>query len=242
MEYLIWLVIGLCIGVFIAILSKNEKTADSVRMFTEEDYLENRYNDLRRRLRWKKNALKSKLRAKLPFLFTLVLCFGVITVPVKTEAADMRSVICEHVSCYNEIPEQCAWITDAILYASSVYQVDPYLIAATMQVESGYNFDIYSPVGAIGLMQLMPGTAAALGVDPYNPLENILGGANCLRIQLDAFADSGKYAVTNAVAAYNAGGAAVREYGGVPPYRETFDYVFAINDAYNHLINLAHYE
>lgn len=54
MEYLIWLVIGLCIGVVIAILSKNEKTAASVRMFTEEDYLENRYNDLRRRLWWKK--------------------------------------------------------------------------------------------------------------------------------------------------------------------------------------------
>ena len=98
-----------------------------------------------------------------------------------------------------------------------------------------------SPVGAIGLMQLMPGTASSIGVDPYDPLGNILGGTIYLRNQLDNFAGWGEYAVTDAVAAYNAGPQAVYDYSGVPPYSETRNYVVSVADAYNNLLYASQY-
>ncbi len=85
-------------------------------------------------------------------------------------------------------------------------------------------------------MQLMPGTASAVGVDPYDPLGNVIGGTSYLRTMLDDFAGCGQYAVTNAVAAYNAGPAAVYSYNGCPPYRETQDYVIKVSNAYNRLL------
>ena len=85
-------------------------------------------------------------------------------------------------------------------------------------------------------MQLMPGTAAMIGVDPYNPLENVLGGASYLRTQIDNFADWGEYAVTDAVAAYNAGSQAVINAGGVPNYRETRQYVINVAANYQRLL------
>ena len=90
-----------------------------------------------------------------------------------------------------------------------------------MEAESDYHLDSFSPVGAIGLMQLMPDTANGIGVNPYDPLQNVIGGTIYLKYQLDNFSGWGEYSVTCAVAAYNTGPQAVREYGGVPPYRET---------------------
>jgi soluble lytic murein transglycosylase-like protein len=99
----------------------------------------------------------------------------------------------------------------------------PDLVRAVVQVESGYNARAVSPKGALGLMQLMPGTAAQLGVgSPFDPEDNIRGGTTYLRQLLDRFNGNEELAL----AAYNAGPTAVEGYGNkVPPYAETRDYV-----------------
>lgn len=112
--------------------------------------------------------------------------------------------------------------------AARKYKVDPKLVAAVAEVESNGNQDAVSSVGAIGVMQLMPDTAASLGVDPYNKQQNIEGGAKYLRQMLDTFGGDTK----KAVAAYNAGPGAVKDYGGVPPYKETQNYVSKVLDIY----------
>ncbi len=135
--------------------------------------------------------------------------------------------------------DEAAWLTDAILYAGDLYGVDPLLLTAVMEAESGFSMSSVSPAGACGYMQLMPGTAASLGVDRYNPLENVLGGASYLRTQMERFAGDGDYGLTEAVAAYNAGGGTIEKYGGVPPYGETISYVGRIGEIYSWLLALA---
>ena len=104
--------------------------------------------------------------------------------------------------------------------------IDPALVRAVAIAESGMNQEEISPVGAIGVMQLMPETAESLGVDPYDEAQNIEGGTRYLRQMLDQFGGN----VKNALAAYNAGPAAVKRYGGIPPYSETQNYVGRIMD------------
>lgn len=154
-------------------------------------------------------------------------------------AADVQSIVYWRVSQYNDEPEMASWITQAIMYASSLYQVDPLLVTAVMQAESQFNINVgYSRAGAVGLMQLMPATAEMIGVNPYDPLENIVGGASYLRTQLDAFSGWGEYGVAYAIAAYNAGGQAVRDCGGCPNNGETYEYVCAVAEAYNGMLAL----
>ncbi len=99
--------------------------------------------------------------------------------------------------------------------------VDEQLIRAVVEAESNFNPRAVSKAGAKGLMQLMDGTARSLGVkDPFDPSANLEGGATFLRSMLDRFGS-----VPLALAAYNAGPAAVERYGGVPPYQETRSYV-----------------
>lgn len=113
-------------------------------------------------------------------------------------------------------------IRQMILKAAKQNNLRPELLEAVVQVESGYNPDALSNKGASGLMQLMPATAQALGVnDPFDPEQNLMGGAKYLRQQLDRFNGDEK----KALAAYNAGPGAVTRYNGIPPYPETQKYV-----------------
>ena len=105
--------------------------------------------------------------------------------------------------------------------AAKQFNIDPALLKALAQAESTWNQDAISPVGAIGIMQLMPDTAASLGVNPYNIDQNIFGGAKYLRQLLDQFGNNEELAI----AAYNAGPDAVKRHGGIPPYGETQNHV-----------------
>lgn len=100
------------------------------------------------------------------------------------------------------------------------------LLGALVRAESGGNPSARSPVGAIGLGQLMPATAQSLGVNPHDPIQNLRGAAMYLSQQLKAFGGD----PVKALAAYNAGPGAVRRYGGIPPYAETQAYVKRVQD------------
>lgn len=105
--------------------------------------------------------------------------------------------------------------------AAARHNVPERLLKAVAKTESDFNPSAVSHAGAVGVMQLMPGTARSLGVsDPYDPRQNIMGGAKYLKENLDRFGD-----VSLALAAYNAGPGAVKKYSGIPPYNETQNYV-----------------
>lgn len=107
--------------------------------------------------------------------------------------------------------------------ASLRHGVPPAIFESLVTQESGWNPKAVSSAGAIGLAQLMPGTARELGVDPWNPAQNIEGGARYLATQYERF---GNWPL--ALAAYNAGPGAVERHGGVPPYKETQKYIRAV--------------
>ena len=128
----------------------------------------------------------------------------------------------------SNLPAANGELSSYISSAAQKYNVDPRLISAVVEAESGGDQSAVSSVGAIGVMQLMPSTAASLGVNPYDEAQNVEGGTKYLRQLLDRFGGD----VRKAVAAYNAGPAAVEAYGGVPPYAETQNYVDKVLDLY----------
>ena len=119
------------------------------------------------------------------------------------------------------IPVQYA---DAVEFAASSSNISPTLLAALIWQESRWNPRAVSRKGAMGLTQLMPGTARQLGVNPADPLANLVGGARYLRRLLDQFDGN----VEKALAAYNAGPGRVRSAGGIPQIAETQNYVASI--------------
>jgi len=130
---------------------------------------------------------------------------------------------------WENIPLNRQAFSDEIQAAATVFRVDDSLIRAIIHAESAYYPDALSPRGAQGLMQLMPATQEELQVvDVFDPLNNIEGGTLYLSRLLDQFDQD----VGLAAAAYNAGPGAVHEYGGIPPYKETREYVRRVKILY----------
>lgn len=126
------------------------------------------------------------------------------------------------------LPARAAAFDEVIEEQAAEQGLPPDLVRAVIQAESGFNPNAVSVKGAMGLMQLMPATATELGVtNPFHPEQNIRAGVAYLRQLLDRY-DSD---VSLALAAYNAGPGAVERYSGIPPYRETRDYVKKITGA-----------
>jgi soluble lytic murein transglycosylase-like protein len=130
---------------------------------------------------------------------------------------------------WEKIPLNRGAFNEAIQMAAEEFAVDDALIRAIIHAESAYQPQALSPKGAQGLMQLMPATQAELQViDVFDPISNITGGTLYLSRLLNQFDQN----VELAAAAYNAGAGAVREYGGVPPYKETREYVRRVKILY----------
>jgi hypothetical protein len=134
-----------------------------------------------------------------------------------TSSAGAGATAVSSASSSLNIPSQYA---SDFLSAGTKYGVSPTLLAAVAKAESNFDPSAVSPAGAVGIMQLMPGTAAGLGVDPTNPAQAINGGAELLSRDISKFGS-----VALGLAAYNAGPGAVTKYGGIPPYPETEAYV-----------------
>jgi len=115
-------------------------------------------------------------------------------------------------------------VAAAVARSAGRHGLDPFLLSAVARRESGYRQDAVSPKGAVGVMQLMPATARALGVDPFDMAANVEGGAAYLASLLRRYRGD----AATALAAYNAGPGAVARYGPVPPFGETKAYVNSV--------------
>ena len=142
---------------------------------------------------------------------------------VGVSAASLPSVASSSAELAANVPYR-----DLFVAAGQKYGLDPKLIAAVGKVESNFNPSATSPVGATGLMQFMPSTAAGMGIDPSDPAQAIDGAGRYLSAQVARFGS-----VDLALAAYNAGPRAVERAGGIPPYPETQNYVVKVKNAMN---------
>ena len=140
---------------------------------------------------------------------------------VKSKTSPLQANVSVSMNDFRALQPERAY-DDIIADAAAQYDLDPALIRAVMRAESAFNPMVVSPAGAQGLMQLMPALAEEMGVvDPFDPRQNIMGGARYLRWLLDH--NRGNIPLT--LAGYNAGPTIVAKYRKVPPFRETQNYV-----------------
>lgn len=146
--------------------------------------------------------------------------------PVEPQAAAAKPI---------EKPQAAKSARELVEEMARLNGLPPEIVHSVAQVESAYQTKAVSPKGAIGVMQLMPGTARQLGADPHDLEQNIAAGAQLLRELLLKY-ENDPNPVRRALAAYNAGPGAVSRYGGVPPYRETQQYVEKVLERYWKLV------
>jgi len=140
----------------------------------------------------------------------------------ETQSADFNTILLNYLNGTMDQDEINQAIEAAITTSAKRFDVEESLIRAVIKAESGYNPYAVSSAGAMGLMQLMPGTATSMGVaDPYNIYQNVYGGTKLLYEMLLRFDGDESLAL----AAYNAGAGSVIKYDGIPPYEETQNYV-----------------
>ena len=158
--------------------------------------------------------------------------------------ADLVPIYKNAIKSYNSklTDAEATAIAQSILGFSVKYQIDPRLVVAVILAESHFNPSATSGKGAMGLGQLMPGTASGLGVsNAYDPVENIGGSVRLIKGHLDKLSGNADWNeltwqdLSLALASYNAGAGAVKKYGGVPPYRETRNYINKVISIYKKL-------
>lgn len=177
----------------------------------------------RRRGERRRHAMRSLLLAAATMSASHV---SVKNMGARSSLAELRPSVSVHMGTFIPIRPEEAY-EDLIQEAAVAYKLDPDLVRAVMRTESAFNPIAVSPVGAMGLMQLMPALAQELGVqNPFDPRQNVMGGAKYLRQLLDAH--NGNIRLT--LASYNAGPGNVKRYRGIPPFRETRNYVKKITD------------
>jgi soluble lytic murein transglycosylase-like protein len=146
---------------------------------------------------------------------------GMTTTSLASIAAGSLPSVSVNIDSFDPVDARHAY-DDIIAEAADKYNLDPHMIRAVMQAESAFNAMAVSPVGALGLMQLMPKVAAELGADdPMDPRQNIMAGSR----HLSQLLNSHRGNVKLALASYNAGPGNVAKYRGIPPFKETRNYV-----------------
>jgi soluble lytic murein transglycosylase-like protein len=154
--------------------------------------------------------------------------------PEWVHSVDSYRMIAQHYNARLSEPEATR-IAQALLGYSRMFNLDPRFVVALVVIESGFQPRAVSRAGAMGLGQLMPATARALGVNPWDPAQNLYGTIRYLRGNLDRFGWENAHL---ALAAYNAGRGAVERYEGIPPYAETQWYVANVSSLYRRLLSL----
>jgi soluble lytic murein transglycosylase-like protein len=157
-------------------------------------------------------------------------------VPATPVAIAVYSKVLRHIN-----PQMPNWQSQSlarrVLVNAERWRLDANMLVAVVTVESRWHTHALSRAGAIGLGQLMPGTAALLGVNPHDPAQNLSGAARYLRGLVQRF---GSKHYDLVIAAYNAGPKAVSEYGGIPPFDETQNYVVRVLAAWSTLARTVH--
>lgn len=187
-------------------------------------------------------------RAFAPFAAGLVLCISALSAAPASAAQPPPASNPAAVRAYAHVlakinPQLPTWQSQSLakhlLINANRWKIDANMLVALVTVESAWHTHARSWAGAIGLGQLMPGTAARLGVNPRDPYENLQGAARYLYGLLTRFRGKpDQYAL--AFAAYNAGPQAVEEFGGIPPYAETQHYVVKVTNTWKQIVSMVH--